>query len=505
MKSSGVIWMVGAVLITVALGLLSFFGAVLARGGVLVEPGPLNASVGDPLGGVESHADLGNKCSACHSLAVGNRNMSDKCLNCHTSYYDDLYQAGQIHAILRSARLDIECTQCHTEHHGADASLTDLNIDKFDHSITGFSLSAHQSSPIGAELQCTTCHPENLGTPDTQVCIDCHSTNTPDVFATHLASFGEDCLDCHSGTTTLAATDHDEMGFPMIGGHSKASCEDCHAGGSSAAAFGSVSTNCFDCHAEQDAHNGALGQMCMLCHAPDGWDQLVFDHDNVAFTLVGSHQWVDCEGCHTGGNFSGISQDCASCHIDLYPHPGQFGTSCESCHTPDGWENATFDHVLIDTTDCQGCHANERPANHYQAQCSACHSTNGWLPVTFNHSIAGASDCQACHTSPAGHYEVQCSACHQTTGWRPVTFNHSAVGATDCQSCHARPANHYQGQCSSCHSPVSWAFNHGASANCQACHTPPGDHGNRGQCSQCHTTAGWDRGEGEEEGNGDDD
>jgi hypothetical protein len=503
MKSSGVIWMAGAVLITVFIGLLGFFGVVLARGGVLVEPGPLSASVGDPLGGVESHAELGNKCSACHALTVGKGSMSDKCLNCHNSYYDDLYQTDHIHAILRRAKLDIECTQCHTEHNGVDTPLTDLNIDRFDHGVTGFSLAVHLSSPIGAGLQCTTCHTENLGPPDTQVCIDCHSKNSPDTFPAHLASFGDDCLGCHDGTAAFASFDHSETGFALTGKHSKVLCEECHAGQSSPDMVATLSTNCFDCHAEQDAHDGALGQLCMLCHTPEGWDQRVFNHNNASFTLVGSHQLADCESCHTGGNFSEIPQDCASCHLNLYPHPEQFGTNCGSCHTPIGWDGASFDHRQFDTADCQGCHEDTRPANHYQAQCSACHSVSGWLPVTFNHSAAGASDCQACHTSPAGHYKVQCSTCHQTEGWRPASFNHSAVGATDCQNCHARPANHYQGQCSSCHNPGSWVFNHGANTNCQACHTPPREHGSRGQCSQCHSTAGWEREEGE--GHGDDD
>ena len=243
MKTSGVIWVAGAALLTVFIGILSFFGVVLARGGVLAEPGPLSVSVGDPLGGVESHADLENKCNACHTLSISKRSMSDKCLNCHTSYYDDLYQDDNIHAIMRSAKLDIECTLCHTEHHGAFASLTDLNIDKFDHSITGFSLARHLSSPIGADLQCTTCHTENLDPPGTQVCIDCHTANSPDTFPAHLASFGENCLGCHDGTGTLASFDHIDTGFALVGSHSKVACEDCHTGKSSPGTLASVSTD----------------------------------------------------------------------------------------------------------------------------------------------------------------------------------------------------------------------------------------------------------------------
>jgi len=62
----------------------------------------------------------------------------------------------------------------------------------------------------------------------------------------------------------------------------------------------------------------------------------------------------------------------------------------------------------------QGCHASQRPANHYGGQCSACHDpAQAGARCAFDHGLAGA-DCQGCHASqrPTDHYGGQCSACH---------------------------------------------------------------------------------------------
>jgi hypothetical protein len=148
-----------------------------------------------------------------------------------------------------------------------------------------------------------------------------------------------------------------------------------------------------------------------------------------------------------------------------------------------------FDHDLAGTgRDCQACHANRRPANHFQGQCSACHDTDGWTPANFNHDTASA-DCQGCHEAqrPQGHSGGQCSACHNVSGWTPAKFSHETAGAAaDCQGCHEgqRPANHLQGQCSECHNAgSSWQPS-------TITHAFPMDHKDaNGSCTTCHPSA----------------
>lgn len=256
---------------------------------------------------------------------------------------------------------------------------------------------------------------------------------------------------------------------------------------------------------------------------PEG--SLASEHD--FFPLVGRHGEIECEACHTEGNYQGTTRLCQECHNAQVP-ADHYAGECQACHTPTAWTDVIFDHAVAGATDCVSCHNDAAPANHYPGQCSNCHNTNGWLPASFDHSgfsdcaschappdghyqgqcsqchntggwefnhPAGASDCSSCHAAPQGHYIGQCSACHSTSGWLPVTFDHTLVGANDCNACHSEnaPANHYQGQCSACHSTGAWlpaSFNHSGFSNCQNCHSAPSNHYG-GQCSTCHNTNAW--------------
>ena len=58
-------------------------GWVYAKGGLLYNPGPLNAQTGEMLGGVTSHAELSEQCDACHSAPWSAVTMTDLCVDCH--------------------------------------------------------------------------------------------------------------------------------------------------------------------------------------------------------------------------------------------------------------------------------------------------------------------------------------------------------------------------------------------------------------------------------------
>jgi hypothetical protein len=261
--------------------------------------------------------------------------------------------------------------------------------------------------------------------------------------------------------------------------------------------------------------------------------------EHAFFPLVGEHEALSCESCHTNGTFSGTPNQCIACHSQAAPanhFPGDcanchnsfswldvrfehrfasgrscaschlkdkpakhFNGQCSSCHDTSAWKPARFNHQAAGATDCISCHTKNKPANHFAGQCSTCHTTNAWRPALFDHT--GLTDCISCHTKnkPANHFSGQCSACHNTSAWKPATFNHETAGAVDCLACHSkvRPPNHYTGQCSTCHTTNAWkpaTFNHQAAGatDCISCHTKnkPANHYS-GQCSQCHTTSAW--------------
>lgn len=177
--------------------------------------------------------------------------------------------------------------------------------------------------------------------------------------------------------------------------------------------------------------------------------------------------------------------------------------TCRQCHTTD---------QVKESVACQTCHANEKPANHYEADCNACHFTSAWKPSRMNHGEVGA-DCASCHLEqrPADHFKEQCSMCHAapsfsgglnaglTAGflplgeaWHIIHFNHAVAGVTDCQACHlkSRPGEHYNGQCSQCHATTHFSpssFAHTTEKACATCHAQrkPATH-YVGECQACH-------------------
>ena len=231
------------------------------------------------------------------------------------------------------------------------------------------------------------------------------------------------------------------------------------------------------------------------------------------FPLSAPHTMLTCVQCHNPDQPK-ASAACQTCHSDQKP-AAHFSADCSACHFTAGWTPARMNHALSGS-DCQSCHANRAPQGHFPGQCAQCHSTpslsggvtagltgNGgaWRVITWNHALGQSLDCQACHANrrPANHFNGQCSQCHTApgggtiSGFKPATFTHTT--ATDCATCHAglKPANHYQGQCADCHTApvggvsVGWkggTFTHTTAADCATCHAgrKPANH-YQGQCS----------------------
>jgi len=515
-------------LIVALFTLVIIVGVGFARDGVLYSPGVLNSQKGDPLGGVRSHAEI-LKCGTCHAPFWSSQKMADRCLVCHTDLNQD---PKNFHNVMLAESKRRSCYGCHTDHNGPNASLTKANLANIPHNQFGFSLQGHQKMSNGVPFACSDCHGAHVAKLNLVVCETCHLQLNATFFQAHLDAFGQDCLVCHDGLDTFGKKfDHNQVAFSLQGKHTQVDCVRCHPGARTIADLKSTKQNCSDCHAKDDAHGGRFGVDCGKCHTPVDWKQASFDHALANFPLSGKHTQVVCKDCHINDIFKGTPQDCYSCHAKDDAHQGQFGPSCDACHTPDGWLPANFDHslssfplmgkhTLVTCTDChinnvfigtpQDCYSCHAKDDAHQGQfgqlCNACHTPDGWTPATFDHSssifpLTGAhvgldctkchqngvfkgtpTQCVACHADPAYHaglFGTACASCHTTTAWIPAQFhgahtfpiNHGGAGA--CQSCHPSTLRSYT--CYGCHAGA-----HGGNkkfANCVTCHPTGGGGG----------------------------
>ena len=344
-----------------------------------------------------------------------------------------------------------------------------------------------------------------------------------------------DCKLCHSENSwemkSAGGFDHATTGFPLEGLHQHALCRDCHK----EPVFAHVGTQCADCHT--DAHRGRLGPVCSDCHTPNAWvdqPQARQDHNATAMPLVGAHERVDCDACHSGavtGDYVGTPTNCYACHSDTYAgtdNPDHqmagFSTDCERCH---GVFSATWgrgDFIHSPNFPLTGAHST--------TACVECHSTG----------FAGTpTACSACHqpqydntTNPAhlaAGFPNECALCHNTTAWQPGLYDHNATAfpltgshrTVDCASCHATTyvgtptecvachqtdydgttdPNHaveqFPTDCRICHNTTDWGdanFDHNLTAfaltgahrtvDCASCHTA-GYTGTPTACVACH-------------------
>ena len=63
------------------------------------------------------------------------------------------------------------------------------------------------------------------------------------------------------------------------------------------------------------------------------------DDDGSSFPLIGRHDAIACEACHTTGDFEALNPACESCHEAERPE-GHYRGSCGNagCHIPAGWK-----------------------------------------------------------------------------------------------------------------------------------------------------------------------
>lgn len=372
----------GTGFIAALITLFVLVGMALASGSQMFSSGALNAQPGENMGGVTSHAEI-KDCKTCHTAPWESATMADRCLECHTNIASQMRDVAQLHGSIVQKSPSIACRDCHKEHQGSTASLTDIGENTFPHETFGFSLKEHQRMENGDPITCENCHGEDISTFASDSCQTCHSDMDIAFTQAHLLSYGTDCVACHDGVDRFDDFNHNAYPFKLEGEHAEVACTKCHLDARSIADLQSAPQDCYSCHKQDDVHNGENGTDCASCHNPSNWKDADFDHDRTNFPLTGGHSNVECNQCHTNGTYKGLSTACVSCHQDPAFHAGAFGTECESCHTTQRWSPAEFNFshpeprveeggngIHHGGASCRECH----PSSVFESSCDSCHS-----------------------------------------------------------------------------------------------------------------------------------
>src|ERR1041384_6079796 len=104
-----------------------------ASGGLMFNPGSLNAHQGEMLGGVTSHAAIAGNCKACHVAPWESATMADRCADCHGEIATQMKDVASVHGKMLHNNAQLKCRHCHPEHKGTDASQTVMKGADFPH------------------------------------------------------------------------------------------------------------------------------------------------------------------------------------------------------------------------------------------------------------------------------------------------------------------------------------------------------------------------------------
>ena len=153
--------------------LLVIGGFAFTSGSGVFSPGALNARAGERIGGVTSHAAIGNDCNKCHTAPWDVATLTDRCQTCHQEIAARLREPNSLHSALLKGS-PVTCRGCHSEHRGANAALTEMQPGSFPHEKTGYTLQSHQRHKSGLPFTCSDCHGEDVSRFDLPTCAACH-------------------------------------------------------------------------------------------------------------------------------------------------------------------------------------------------------------------------------------------------------------------------------------------------------------------------------------------
>lgn len=476
---------------------------------------------------IEGHAKLEGDCANCH-VRMDRAAQPRLCMDCHKPVAADVRSGSGYHGRMRPQ----ECRTCHTEHKGREAKIAAFDQNRFDHAMTDFALRGKH-----AAVTCAACHRPRVKHSETPAaCVNCHRKDDR-----HKGGLGEKCTGCHDERGWKEARfDHATTHFPLLSGHLRVKCEECHIN----QRYAGTPAECVSCHRKDDAHKGQFGGRCESCHDSGKWKAPTFSHDNdTRFALRYRHRSVKCESCHRRPPLQEkLATTCASCHRKDDVHKGALGDKCESCHAERGWKGSLFDHNRDARfalrgkhrdTKCASCHkdsgfrdpppmtcaachdSDDREKGHrgqLGKQCENCHNERGWRGTSFDHKQSefpllgrhaqaqcrqchtdnrfkdASRDCSSCHTKDDQHKEKlgpRCADCHDARGWKPGRFDHDKTGFR-------LDGSHAKATCLSCHTvPVKDKFT--LTADCGSCHAKDDPHRARfgGRCENCHDSRSW--------------
>jgi nitrate/TMAO reductase-like tetraheme cytochrome c subunit len=433
-----------------------------------------------------------SNCTKCHS--IGSQVKNNECLTCHA----DITLLQKENRGFHSSE-DVKhknCVRCHSEHHGRNFRIVNINTKLFDHSKTAFTLSGKH-----AKIDCFDCHTPKYLTEEKYkkrkgtflglktTCITCHNDN-------HQGSLGTNCESCHGMESFKPAVkfDHNKTKFILTGAHQNIDCSKCHVtvvkNEQKYQRFKGLDfVNCSSCH--QDYHQGKFGINCNSCHVTESFRVIKnlesFDHSKTNYKLLGKHANVECKQCHTKGLKIKPKYDkCIDCHNDY--HKGDFiknnsPTDCNVCHNLNGFQLTSYTIEEHAKTNFKLTGA------HLAVPCQVCHYKNEKWNFKFD-----KKKCSSCHSEVHGGSipsvllnDGDCLSCHTTNQWREVKYDHSFTKfpllgnhlKQSCTKCHIR--NEFErriiisfkkkSECVECHLDVHVGqFMVNGIVKCESCH-----------------------------------
>jgi len=342
-------------------------------------------------GWTPARADMQFDHSEQTDFLLVNRHAATGCASCHLNLQfaePRLANAdcGSCHVDVHQGKLSGACATCHSTISFVDTP--DLQL----HARTNFPLT-------GSHLQitCESCHTNDLGGAFTPMNSDCASCHLDSYLATssspidHVAAgFPTDCQQCHNTLTWTGGALFDHLAasgfFALTGVHSQLRCASCHIPPGSQLLFTpSAQDDCVACHQSdyQREHAGdGFPTTCIDCHDDNDWGSANFSHfqASAGFALIGAHAGASCSACHTqpGNQLIFVPQgqnDCIACHqIDYQQeHAGSgFPTTCLDCHTQNNWDATFLDHDAQFFPIYSGKHQGQ-----WGGSCQTCHTVPG--------------------------------------------------------------------------------------------------------------------------------
>ncbi|MFV2055218.1 MAG: cytochrome C [Thiohalomonadales bacterium] len=241
--------------------------------------------------------DLKRDCYSCHRLSDEHKgSFGKKCQDCHTekSWSKVKFDHAKTDFPLKGKHKKVICKDCHPG-------------DVFKDKIKGDCYACHKQSDVHNGQQgkyCGDCHNEEnwnnnvafdhgltkfplLGTHGSLACEECHtSTNFRDADPQcgschvdddfHKRRLGRQCDICHISSDWKAwQFDHDsQTDFKLKGSHTKINCHACHQEPVNKPGDIKLDSGCYDCHANDDAHDGGFGRLCERCHNEESFDKI---------------------------------------------------------------------------------------------------------------------------------------------------------------------------------------------------------------------------------------